>query len=340
MKAIKYLKPGLALVDTPEPQITRPDEVKIKIDYASICASDIHLLQGHFDLGIPEGGCLIGHESAGTIIELGPDVNIKGLKTGDKVMYYFNGYCGSCFYCRSGREQLCEHIRANAQAMSEYVVCSEQQVHKLPDNVSTLKGCIAEPVSVCLHGVDLMNIQSGTNAAVYGAGGIGLIMLQLIQLAGVTNITVIEPVPGKRVTALSLGADHVLDPTDPEFSAKVGQITAGRGFQAIMEASGSPMAAESAFAVVARGGTIVYFSLYPQNYKLQLDMLQLFWKEVTIRGVFQSPYVFPRVMNILPRLNLDALTAMVFPIDDVEGAFAAQKSGLYPKIVFKVSRDA
>jgi 2-desacetyl-2-hydroxyethyl bacteriochlorophyllide A dehydrogenase len=334
------LKPGLSLVETPEPQITRPEEVKIKIHYASICASDIHLLEGQFDFLVPDGGCLVGHESAGEIVELGPEAIIKGLKVGDKVTYYFNGYCGSCFYCRNGQEQLCEHIRMNAEAMSEYVVCSEQQTHKLPDNVSTLKGCIAEPVSVCLHGVDLLNIKSGTNAAVYGAGGIGLIMQQLIKLAGATNITVIEPVPGKRDTALSLGADHVLDPTDPEFSAKVRQITDGRGFQSIMEASGNPKAAESAIAEIARGGTIVYFSLYPQNYKLELDMFQLFLKEITIRGVFQSPYVFPRVMGILPKLNLDAITAKVFPIDDVEGAFAAQKSGLYPKIVFKVSRDA
>ena len=337
MKAIKYLKPGLSLIDAPEPQITKPDEVKIKIEYSSICASDVHLLEGQFDPFVPEGGCLVGHESSGRIIELGAEANIKGLKVGDRVTYYFNYYCGSCFNCRNGQEHLCEHIVVNAQAMAEYVVCKEQQVYKLPDAVSTLKGCIAEPVSVCLHGVDLLGVKSGMTAAVYGAGGIGLIMQQLIKLAGATDITVIEPVPGKRETALSLGADHVLDPMDPEFPEKVRQITEGRGFQVIMEASGSPKAAESAFTEIARGGTIVYFSLYPQNYKLEIDMFQYFWKEVTMRSVFQSPYVFPRVMSMLPKLNLEPITAKVFPIDDVTGAFAAQKSGLYPKIVFKVS---
>jgi 2-desacetyl-2-hydroxyethyl bacteriochlorophyllide A dehydrogenase len=336
LKAVCYLKPGLEVMDVEEPQLARATDVKIRVHYASICGSDVHILKGDFDGAVPAGRP-IGHEASGTIVELGQEATIKGLKVGDKVTYYFNDYCGRCFHCRNGEEHFCTANRPNAAAMAEYIVCSEQQTHKLPEKVDLLTGCLAEPVSVCLHGVDLANILPGNNVAIFGAGGIGLILLQLTKLAGATNITLVEPVERKRLIASKLGADHVLDPADRMFAGKVSEITEGRGFQSIIEASGNTGAAESAFEFIGRGGTLVYFSLYPSGYRLPVDMFQLFYKEATLRGVFQSPYVFPRVVSILPKLDLSLLTEKVFDIADAKAAFEEQAKGQYPKIVLKVS---
>ena len=106
MKAVKYLRPGIALVDVEEPQLEKADDVKIKIEYASICASDVHMINGEWDWQF-EGTRLVGHEAAGEIVELGPEATLKGLKIGDKDTFYFNEYCGKCFYCRNGQEHLC-----------------------------------------------------------------------------------------------------------------------------------------------------------------------------------------------------------------------------------------
>lgn len=338
MKALCYMKPGLQVCDIAEPQLVHSDDVKIKICYASICASDKHIVEGEFDQS-RIAGMPIGHEASGIVVELGPDATTKGLKVGDRVTYYFNQYCGKCHYCRSGQEHLCSNIKGNSTAFSEYVVCSEQQVYKLPDSVDLITGCISEPVSVCLHGADMANIIPGNSVAIYGGGGIGLIFLQLAKLAGATNLTLIEPVEEKCGMALRLGADHVLNPSDPAFSEKVASITNGLGFDAIIEASGSPKAAESALQTVGRGGTIVYFSLYPAGYTLSVNMFSLFYKEITIRGVFQSPYVFPRVMSILPKLDLSDLTSKIFSIDQGVEAFECQRTGKYPKIVLKIAEE-
>lgn len=336
MKAVKYLRPGIALVDVPEPQLEKPDDVKIRIEYASICASDVHMINGEWDWQF-EGTRLVGHEAAGEIVELGPQATLKGLKLGDKVTFYFNEYCGKCFYCRNGQEHLCAHRRSSAAAMAEYVVTGEQTVYKLPEGVDTLKGCMSEPISTCLHGVDMMQIKTGTTAAVYGAGGLGLLMLQLVKLAGATRIISIEPLAHKRAKALEMGADYALDPTAADFGEQVKAVTDGLGFQSIIEASGSPSGAESAMQTIGRGGHLVFFSMYPDGYKLPLDMWKMFKDEVTVCGVYQSPYVFPRVMNMLPKIDVSPLTETIFPLDDFDAAWEAQLSRKYPKIVLKIA---
>lgn len=338
MKAVKYLRPGIALVDVEEPQLEKADDVKIKIEYASICASDVHMINGEWDWQF-EGTRLVGHEAAGEIVELGPEATLKGLKVGDKVTFYFNEYCGKCFYCRNGQEHLCSHRRNSAAAMAEYVVTGEQTVYKLPDGVDTLKGCMSEPISTCLHGVDMMQIKSGTTAAIYGAGGLGLLMLQLVKLAGATKIVAIEPIVHKREAALAMGADYVLDPTDPTFYEQVAELTENRGFQSIIEASGSTSGAESAMKTIGRGGRVVFFSMYPDGYHLPLDMWKMFKDEVTVCGVYQSPYVFPRVMNMIAKLDVSPLTATIFPLKDFDKAWEAQLSKKYPKIVLKVAES-
>lgn len=338
MKAVMYLRPGIGLREVDEPQIQNPDDVKIKIDYASICGSDTHMIQGEWDDEYLEP-LIIGHEAAGVITEIGPEAKIKGLKVGDKVAVYHSEYCGKCFFCRNGQEHLCTNKRVFAACMAEYVVAAEQVVHKLPDGVDTLRGCMSEPISTCLHGVDLLDVRPGTSVAIYGAGGLGLLMIQLLRMAGATDITVIEPIEAKRQKALALKADHVLDPRDEDFIAKARAITNGRGFERIMEISGSTMAAEAALKTISRGGKIVYFANYIPNYHLPVDMFRFVNDEITISGIYQSPYVFPRVMSILPKLDLRDQTEAIYPIENIEEAWEAHMSKRYPKIVLKVSKD-
>lgn len=105
MRSIRYFGNGtLKMLDIPEPQITRPDDVKIKVAYCGVCGSDLHFKRAELDfLFDKENGTPIGHEASGVITELGPAATAKGLKVGDQVTYYYNEHCGSCYYCRNGR---------------------------------------------------------------------------------------------------------------------------------------------------------------------------------------------------------------------------------------------
>lgn len=338
MRAFMYMRPGVKYTHYPDPQIVNPTDVKIKIHYASICGSDIHVANGELD-HLYDQPKPFGHEAAGEIVELGPQATVKGLKVGDKVTMFHKVFCNKCFYCRNGQEHLCENRVNNSNMFAEYVVVDEQSVYKLPEGIDTLKGCMTEPVSVCMHGVDLLDIKPGYNVAIYGGGGLGLLTIQLVKLAGATNITLIEPIAEKRQLALELGATHVISPMDPNFKKEIMKITDGRGFQRSIEMSGSSVAAVQILETAARGSKIVYFANYNPSFKLSFDPSWFVNSELCISGVYQSPYIFPRVMSVLPVLKLDFLTANVYDFDNVDNAWDAYLSKKYPKIVLKISKD-
>ncbi len=126
---------------------------------------------------------------------------------GDKVAYYYNKYCGKCHFCKNGQEHLCTGVSFNMSSMCEYIIVSKDQVWKLPKDVDLLKGALAEPISFCLHTVDLGNVKSGDTAVISSGGAIGLMTLVLAKRAGASKLTVIEPVAEKRQMALELDLD-------------------------------------------------------------------------------------------------------------------------------------
>jgi (R,R)-butanediol dehydrogenase/meso-butanediol dehydrogenase/diacetyl reductase/L-iditol 2-dehydrogenase len=103
--------------------------------------------------------------------------------------------------------------------------------------------------------------------------------------------------------------------------------------------SGNTKAAEQILQVISRGGDIVYFSNYRVGYHIPVNAFRLVNHEISISGVYQSPYMFPRVMAILPILNLDFLTSNVFNFEDALEAWEAHISKKYPKIILKIAKD-
>lgn len=339
MRAIAYTKPGIVLLDVSEPALTGDHEVKIKISHCSICGTDAHFYAGHMDgllamLPPDRIPFRLGHEATGVVAELGKSATAKGLKVGDRVTYYFKHYCGNCYQCRNGQEQFCANPRDIMNAMSDYIVVDEQQVYKLPDNVSMQEGCMAEPVSVCLHGIDMANIKPGARVAISGGGGVGLVLLQLANIAGAAELTLIEPVREKRDLALKMGAKHVIDPSTQNTKEEADRITGGLGFDSVIESSGSPKACQPAFDILANSGTLIFFALYGMEYAYPIHMWSAFSKEATIRFVYQSPYVWPRTMALLERLDLKDMTDTVFPAEQCTEGFEAQLTGKYPKVLF------
>lgn len=347
MKSVRYFGNGvLRLVDVPEPQIVAADDVKIKIAYCGVCGSDLHTVRAELDGMSPigENGNPMGHEATGTIVELGPNATAKGLKIGDRVVYYFNAHCGSCYHCRNGQEQFCTAMRSNYAAMCEYIVMPEQAVHKLSDNCSLQRGALVEPISVCLHGIDMCQIKPGMSVAISGGGAMGLILAQLALRSGATKLTVIEPIATKREIALKLGAKYVIDPTTEDREARAKEITNGIGFDVVIEASGNVRACDGIQKLVARGGTLEFFAaLYRADYNFQLNLLGAFFQEIKIiGGVMQSPYMFPRSVALVDELDLDILLGedYIFDAEDFNDAFQAQMNGKTVKSMICFDHEA
>jgi len=335
MKAAVWKKKNvLEVEEVPEPEVG-PEDVKVKVEYTSICGSDPHIVEGRLPVSYPPR--VMGHEMSGTIVELGEQAKTKGLKVGDRVTGNPVRYCGVCDFCRNGLEHYCLKLAEffPPGSMAEYVVWHEQQIFKLPDEISMEEGCLTEPVSVCLRGIDLAEIYPGRTVAILGAGGIGQILLQLALLSGASEVLVSEPVESKRRLAEEMGAHHVVDPVQENLWDRVMSITNYKGFETVIEASGAEAAAEGAIDLACKAGLVEYFAVYAMNYNFPLKPFDLYSKELTIRGVFMSPYLFPRSVALLPRLKLKPLISEIFPLDEVVDAFEAVKSGEPVKVLVK-----
>lgn len=345
MKCISVVKTGslrepdperrgaVDVLDIPE-QPLGAEDVRIKVAYCSICGSDPHLVEGIFGWPVPFG---IGHELSGVITELGPDVVRKGLSVGDRVAGNFLKFCGTCYYCQNGQQQFCEFGNDyNRPGMAETVVWHESQVYKLPDDVSLRAGCLLEPVSVAVRILDKVGMKVGQRVAVIGGGPIGLLTTQVIHLMGATSLTMVEPIAERRDLAMQYGADYVIDPVSQDVVGMADELTGGRGYDVVIDCSGSVRAIQDLPRIAAKGGSLIFAAMYPGEYEYPLNLHQYCYSnELTITGLFVSPYTYPRAAQLLPRLNLDALTATVFDIDDGVAAFDAQVSGAHPKILIR-----
>ncbi|GGH36933.1 zinc-dependent alcohol dehydrogenase [Microbacterium album] len=323
----------IGLVDFPE-QPLGPEDVRIRVAYAAICGSDPHLAEGFFGTDVPIG---LGHEISGVVEALGERATRNGLRVGDRVAGNFLRFCGTCRACQEGAQQFCEHIQEyNRPGMAETITWHESQVYRLPDDVSLLKGCLLEPTSVAVRIVDKARIRVGDRVAICGGGPIGQLALQVVRRHGATSLTLIEPIAGRRDMALRHGAEFVIDPTAEDQGQRAAEITAGRGYDVVIDASGSPRAVRGLLDLAAKGGTVVYGAMYPEDYEMPLNLSDyLYLKELTLTGVFVSPYAFPRALQLLPHLDVDELTAAVFDLEDAPAAFDAHVSGRHPKVVIR-----
>lgn len=313
-----------------------PYDVRIKTAYNGICGSDRHIIDGNLGAA-SHYPIIMGHEMSGTIVELGEKATVKGLKVGDNVSGSPAYYCGTCDMCRTGHENFCEQFLANIPqgSMAEYVVWNEQQIFKLPEGVDLESGCFLEPVAAALRGVQRVELQHGMTLCIYGAGPIGLLQVQLAKMCGASTVMMVDIVDEKLALAKEFGADYVVnskkdDPLDVGM-----EITEDKGFDRVIEASGSPVAAESAIHLIARGGTINFFAVYPMDYFFPLHLATMYFKEATIKSTFFYPYLFPRAVAMFPRLNVKPLISKVFNLEDGVAAFEADKDNSNYKILIK-----
>lgn len=311
-----------------------PEDVRITVAYAAICGSDPHLAEGFFGTEVPIG---LGHEISGVIAEIGSAVRRTDLAVGDRVSGNFIRFCGTCPPCQDGRQQFCKNLgEYNRPGMARSVVWHESQVYRLPDGVSLLKGCLLEPTSVAVRIADKTRIRPGDRVAICGGGPIGQLALQLMHRYGATSLTMIEPIAERRELAGRFGARHVVDPTAESLPERAREITAGAGFDVVIDASGSRHAVAGLLDIAAPGGTVVYGAMYPEDYELPLNLSDhLYRKELTLTGVFVSPYTFPRAVRLLDELDLDPFLESVIDLEQAAEAFQVHLSGRYPKVVIR-----
>ena len=336
MKAAVLNAPNsLEVKNVPELQ-PGPDEVKVKIAYCGICGTDPEIIEGRFippewtesTIKIP------GHESSGTVVAVGDKV--KNFKVGQRVACNFRSPCGACHYCRSGMENFCEAPIPTSGGFAEYCNYKESAVYPLPSNISLEVGAFLEPVSIAVHVVDLATLRPGASVAILGGGPIGLLSLQIAIRAGAVKTLVSEPVAEKRELAKKLGASVTVDPIKQDLAAATRELTGGRGFRTVIDASGKAAVAKQAIPLADKGGTIVWAAVYPSEARIEVPPFYMYQNELTIKSVFLSPYCFPRALDLLPVLDIKSLTTDIVPLSDIGRGFDMHKQGKSVKILVKM----
>lgn len=310
-------------VEVPTP---KEKEVLIKLEYVGICGSDVHYLE-HGRIGdfIVDGDFVLGHECAGTVVEIGSGV--KNLKVGDRVALEPGCTCGQCEFCKSGKYNLCPDVEFLATppyhgCLMNYIVFPENMAFKLPENVSSKEGSLVEPLAVGLHAASQGNVRLGDKVVVFGAGTIGLVTLLACKAYGATDVIVVDVIEKRLEYAKKLGASHVINAKNENAIEKIAELTGGVGVDKVIETAGSEITIKQTAYVVKRGGTIVLVGLAAKDI-IEFDFMQIMTKEVEIKSVFRYRNLYPAAIGAIAdgKIDVKGIITHEFDFADSQKAF-------------------
>ncbi len=312
----------IRLEKAPKPEVLS-DEVLIKVGATGICGTDLHFYRGEWDIKMP---LIPGHEFSGTIAEVGKDT--RDFDVGNRVVAEPNMVCGKCYFClMSDRNFFCEKLKAVGVdvdgAFAEYVKVKAQNVYKFPESHTFEEAALIEPLACCIRGIDNIKIKAGETVAIIGAGPIGLLLLQLVKMAGASMMIQTDLEEKRLNLAKELGADFTVNVQDEDPVRAIKGLTNGYGVDVAIEAVGSPEAITQAIEVTRRGGRLNVFGVSPQNAVWEVKPFDLYSKELTITTSYRSPFTFQRALKLVlsGKLKLKPLISHVFSLDEIVNVF-------------------
>ena len=303
-------------------------EVLIRVKRAGICGSDLHYFEhGYCAAFVPTRPFVLGHELVGEVATRAEGVEWP--ETGTRVVVNPARPCGSCAYCRAGRQNLCARTvmlgSASTRpptdgAFAHFVVVRADQCHRVPTGMDDALAAMIEPFAVALHAVKRAGTVSGKSVLVMGGGPIGLLVAMSARAFGALPVVVGDPLPSRREKALSFAADAALDPASAACAEHAKELAA-EGFDTVFEASGAPAALRQAFNLVRTGGAIVQIgTLGTQDIPLPANELMV--REIQLLGSFRYANVFDEALRLAAsgRVNLRPLLSHALGLEEISEA--------------------
>lgn len=331
MKALVLNKPGeIALEDVPDPGSPPSGQVRVKVGSVGICGSDVHYyLHGQIGDFVVKEPMVLGHETAGTVVEVGEGVS--NLKIGDRVALEPGIPCGQCEICKGGKYNLCPDIEFWATppydgSLTEFVNHPAEYAFRLPDSMTIEEGALMEPLAVGVHACARGRIQSGDSVLILGAGTIGCVTLLAAKALGATSVMVADVVTERLERAKRLGADHVIDVRSGSVVEAVRNFTDGKGVSLGVDCSGVSTALQDLVASVSPGGRVVMVGMGPQP--IEVDLVEAMVKEVDVMGVFRYAHAYPRAIDLVASGKIDVAPLVTdrFRFEESVAAFEYAKN--------------
>lgn len=347
--ALPFVESKPVSIEEVELEPPGPDELLVKIGGAGLCHSDLSILNGDRQRGLP---IVLGHEGSGEIVETGSA--IRDVQVGDHVVFQFSSSCGRCRRCLEGRPQICQlhaQTRAKGQLMSgahrlrdangdilnhqsgvscfaEYAVVHRGTVvvidKDLPLHEAAIFGCAVMTGAGAV--MNTARIRAGDSVAIIGLGGVGLNGLLGAKLAGAETIVAIDLSDDKLGLARQLGATHTVNATDADHIEQVRDLTGG-GVDFAFDLAGTIKAMETAYDCACHGGSVVTAGLSPTGAKFSFEQGDLVGQEKSIRGSYMGSCVpvrdIPRFISLYRqgRFPVDRLIDRTIGFDEVNAGF-------------------
>ncbi|WP_431875041.1 alcohol dehydrogenase AdhP [Micromonospora marina] len=271
----------MEITERPVPEVG-PGEILVRVEASGLCHTDIHAARGEWPVK-PVPPFVPGHEGVGLVEKVGPGVTEHAV--GDRVALPWLGWaCGTCAYCVTGWETLCESQRNTGYSIdgahAEYAVAAARYAVRVPDGVDPFEAAPLTCAGVTTYkAVKVARVRPGERVAIFGIGGLGHLAQQYAQIFGAETVAV-DVTAEKLDLATSLGAAHTVDAatTDP-----VERITALGGVDVAVVLAASPRVIEQAHRSLRRGGRLVLVSL-PADNAITLPVFETVLKGITVLG--------------------------------------------------------
>ncbi|SDU79660.1 S-(hydroxymethyl)glutathione dehydrogenase / alcohol dehydrogenase [Microlunatus sagamiharensis] len=333
-----------------------PGEVRVRIEAAGVCHSDLHYVLGDLPARLP---LVVGHEGAGVVEALGPRTTGR-ISVGDRVALQWRPRCGECDACVAGNPVLCRYGRVLAttnglmdgtsrlhaggetlhhlmgvSCFAEQAVVSETSVLAIPDEVPTEVAAISACAVITGVGAVLNAVEdaAGRPLLVLGAGGVGLAAVMGAALVGAGPVIAVDVDPGHLELASAVGATHVVDAREGDVVERVLALTGGAGVPWAVDAVGAPATMRQCVDALSPGGTLVAVGLNRPDATMALPINDLVQRQKRVVGALygaSNPRMdLPRLFSLYAagRLPLDRLLGDRRPLAEADAALASLRGG-------------
>jgi len=331
---------GLSLRRVEIPTITEDHEVLVKVKYASICGTDLHIYQWNEwaknRINTPQ---ISGHEFSGEVIGVGKAV--KGVQIGDFISAETHIPCGYCRLCRTGNMHICRNMKIlgvdTDGVFAEYAKVPEVVLWKNSPALSQHFASVQEPLGNAVFTVTTGGV-AGRSVLITGAGPIGLMAIQVAKALGAGPIIVSEVKDYRLDMAAKNGADYVFNPTKEDVFRKVKDITNEEGVEVALEMSGNEKALALCIDALLPSGHISALGVFDKPFPI--DINKVIFKNITLYGItgrkmFETWYIASSLL-LNKRVDLNKIVTHLLPLEEWEKGFLLMEQGNCGKVVLKI----
>ena len=339
MRAFTITAPNQGEVREIPMPVPGPGEAVLKVAYCGICGTDYHIYQGDFLSPYP---LVNGHEFSGVISALGERVD--GWQEGDRVAVDPTLYCGHCYHCLRRQANHCDHWGAigdtTTGAFAEYVRVPIRNLFRVEDHETLEEAAFTEPLACVIWGVERLRVVPGNRVLLFGAGPIGDLLTQMLDMSCTADVTVVDLMDEKLRVVRELGATATFI-NGPDLKAQLMDRTRGRGYDIVLDCTGVATVIEGMFEYAAPNAKIMFFGVASPKARISISPFDVYHQDWEILGSMAINYTFQQARDLLAagRIKVKPLLTHVAGLEEVADILGRPKTATELKTLVQPNVD-